>query len=76
MIAPDYALQHCITWNTAERNKAQRDASNADVVVPRHAVKRIAGKLVPLSKVEYRDVRHGDADRFERNIKTLSGYLA
>lgn len=76
MIAPDFALRHCIDWNSVELNRAERDAANANVIVPRYMVKREGGKLVPLTIKEYRDVRHADADRHERNIIALLAQLA
>lgn len=76
MIAPAFALRHCVTWNVTERNKAQRDAANVNLIVPRHATKRVAGKLVQLTREEYRDIRHADAERFENNIERLEGLLA
>lgn len=76
MTAPDFTLRHCVSWNENELSRAIRDVSNPQLVVPRHAIKRVGGKPVPLTQEEYRDSRHADVDRYERNITHLTGLLA
>ena len=74
------ALRHCVNWNVAARNQAERDAHNQFIAVPAHATKRIysEGKAinVRLTPEEYRQVRASDAKRHQRNVDSVSVRLA
>lgn len=75
-----FAIENCIAWNEAAKSLALRDASNGTIVVPPNATKRVyedgRAKQVRLTQSEYRDQRWADADRYERNIASLSERIA
>jgi hypothetical protein len=77
---PVFVLQNCIDWNAVELSRAERDAADRYVTVPKTATKRIwsEGKAlnVRLTPEEYRVVRLKDAARLRSNIQSLRQRIA
>lgn len=71
-MASDYVIDQCIEWNEASRRRAQADADNPNIKVPKGAARKdFYGKEVVLTVDEYRAERAKDARRFAQNIMSL-----